>query len=797
MFAIRNTLFLITLCILLFPASASSGESITTRDSSEASIVITLSDLGVPFGAIKNWEASLYAGAEVGSETGGRFSDWVTVSANEVRFTLPQDVRDGSSAPWGVADDAYVRIRSGAGEYPTFDLVSDAFTLNAGNYSVHIDVESMNQTTPGQAGAAVVTARLDDLGGDFGAPGAWEVSLYAGAEAGSETGGRFTDWMPVNGCCIDFTLPADVRDGSSAPWDDDAYIRVRPVDRETAYPQFDLVGRPFTLTDGEDVTSTLQLSRAAAEGWSQIMVSVRDLGSAFGAIQGWEASLYAGAEIGSETGGRFTDWVEIGERCQVPFQLPDALREGRSAPWAVPNDTYVRIRSGADQYPTFDLVSDPFTLKEPRHRILFQLDGRNEESDGSADRAVVTARLDDLGGDFGAPGAWEVSLYAGAEAGSETGGRFTDWMPVNGCCIDFTLPADVRDGSSAPWDDDAYIRVRPVDRETAYPQFDLVGRPFTLTQGKAITSSLTLERGTSDERASVLVTLSDLGLDSEFGAIKNWEASLYAGAESGSETGGRFTDWFRINSDGRVLFSLPLDVREGRVAPWEDVNNTYVRIRSGAGEYPTFDLVSDAFTLDAGSYHTHFDLRSAYRIVPGTPNQSTIRVHLNDLGGNFGKPTAWEASLYAGAEAGSETGGRFTAWVQVGADGYIDFTLPADVRDGSSAPWNDHAYIRVRPVDRENAYPQFDLVGQPFLLLSGSDIGTGLQLSRMNPESEVPPLTPPTPPAPLPPTPPPPVTSLGDATPIPTLSTWAVMLLSLLLLFALLRSNARVRLLNR
>ena len=478
-------------------------DGIVMASSHEATVTITLSDMGLEFGAIEGWEASLYAGAEIGDETGGRFTDWVTVDNGAVTFMVPGDVREGREAPWGVPDDTYVRVRSGSEEYPTFDLVSDPFTLGSGHYAVHIDIDSVNEFMGNNEALAVahetatVTVHLVDLGGEFGAPGPWEASLYAGAEPGQETGGRFTDWMPVQDGAVVFELPDDVREGDEAPWGDEAYVRVRSVG-EDAYPTFDLVGRPFILSDGAQVISHVQISRMAVEADAMVTITLTDMGLEFGAIEGWEASLYAGAEIGDETGGRFTDWVTV-DNGAVTFMLPGDVREGREAPWGVPYDTYVRVRSGTDEYPTFDLVSDPFTLTSGYHEIPFVIDSINEFYNNEMlmaqhESGIVMVHLMDLSGEFGAPGPWEASLYAGAEPGQETSGRFTDWMPVQDGAVLFELPDDVREGNEAPWGDEIYVRVRSVG-EDVYPTFDLVGRPFVLTDGQEVHTTIILQRG--------------------------------------------------------------------------------------------------------------------------------------------------------------------------------------------------------------------------------------------------------------------------------------------------------------
>jgi hypothetical protein len=229
-----------------------------------ATITISLADMGLEFGAITDWEASLYAGAVMGEETSGRFTAWVTATGGSVTFTLPDDVNEGAEAPWNVPDDTYVRIRSGSDLYPSFDLVSDPFTLVHADFLVRFAIRSVNVVTESGSGplagheTAVVTAHLTDWGGDFGAPGLWEASLYAGAIAGEETSGRFTAWVQVpdpEGSVV-FNLPDDVLEGSEAPWGEEAYVRIRHVGADV-YPTFDLVGQPFILLDGSNVHTSI------------------------------------------------------------------------------------------------------------------------------------------------------------------------------------------------------------------------------------------------------------------------------------------------------------------------------------------------------------------------------------------------------------------------------------------------------------------------------------------------------------------------------------------------------------
>lgn len=82
------------------------------------------------FASLGGWEASLYVGADQGSETSGRITDWVGADEGTVRFSLPDDLRDGRDMPEGA--DVYFRLRSTGDDYPGFDMVSPAFEMTAG-----------------------------------------------------------------------------------------------------------------------------------------------------------------------------------------------------------------------------------------------------------------------------------------------------------------------------------------------------------------------------------------------------------------------------------------------------------------------------------------------------------------------------------------------------------------------------------------------------------------------------------------------------------------------------------------
>ena len=89
------------------------------------------------FASVCCWEASLYVGAEQGAETSGRITDWLGVDEGAVRFSLPDDLREGRDMPEGA--DVYFRVRSTGDNYPSFDMVSPAFEMTVGG-EVNMDM---------------------------------------------------------------------------------------------------------------------------------------------------------------------------------------------------------------------------------------------------------------------------------------------------------------------------------------------------------------------------------------------------------------------------------------------------------------------------------------------------------------------------------------------------------------------------------------------------------------------------------------------------------------------------------
>lgn len=215
---------------------------------------------------------------------------------------------------------------------------------------------------------ATVVINLSFIDAEFGGVDAWEGSIYAGSVDGEETSGRFTEWVEADNGAVMFHLPADVRDGDEAPFGDEVYIRVRSVGDE-AYPSFDFVGDAFALTAGHHVALVgFQGVNSVMEGEnSEVTITLEDFREGFGAVDAWEASIYAGAMADEETSGRFTEWVQA-EDGMVTFMLPDDVRDGDEASFGAEMDTYIRVRSVGDEaYPSFDFVARPFTLNEGEH----------------------------------------------------------------------------------------------------------------------------------------------------------------------------------------------------------------------------------------------------------------------------------------------------------------------------------------------------------------------------------------------------------------------------------------------
>ncbi len=112
------------------------------------------------------------------------------------------------------------------------------------------------------------------------------------------------------------------------------------------------------------------------------------------------------------------------------------------------------------------------------------------------------------------------------------------------------------------------------------------------------------------EEGEARVSITLMFPDEEFGATSDWEASLYMGTEPGDETSGRFTEWKSPDEEGLLNFMLPEEVREDDTAPFGEEEQTYVRLRSLDDAYPSFDFVSEAFTLTEGSHQVDVAINS-------------------------------------------------------------------------------------------------------------------------------------------------------------------------------------------
>ena len=91
---------------------------------------------------------------------------------------------------------------------------------------------------------------------------------------------------------------------------------------------------------------------------------------------------------------------------------------------------------------------------------------------------------------FAALGAWEGSLYVGAEVGAETSGRITDWVGSEDGAVSFDLPGDLREGREMPEGADVYFRLR--SSGDAYPGFDMVTPAFEMTTGGEVNINMTI-----------------------------------------------------------------------------------------------------------------------------------------------------------------------------------------------------------------------------------------------------------------------------------------------------------------
>lgn len=96
-------------------------------------------------------------------------------------------------------------------------------------------------------------------------------------------------------------------------------------------------------------------------GETQVIITVSmGYNDFFGVNDKWEAALYEGAIGGEETDRRFTTWVK-GQNNIAFVSVPENVRGDFEIPWDKRDDIYVRVRT-IEGYPTFDVVSKPFTI---------------------------------------------------------------------------------------------------------------------------------------------------------------------------------------------------------------------------------------------------------------------------------------------------------------------------------------------------------------------------------------------------------------------------------------------------
>jgi hypothetical protein len=244
----------------------------------------------------------------------------------------------------------------------------------------------------------------------------------------------------------------------------------------------------------------------------------------------------------------------------------------------------------------------------------------NEHEDAASVRVV----LQDMDVEFGAVGQWEAALYLHSDS-EEPDVRLTEWVMAENKEVVFSLPDDLLDGQAAPWDDHVYMRVRTVEGE--FPALDLLGAPFALsTQDHQLAFNFSANVvQTETEDTTITVLLNDT--DETFGALHDWEAALYLGAEAGQEMEGRFTAWVMVNEQGEAVFTLPDDVLDGEETPWGE--EIYFRIRTTADEAPMLDLVIVPFILTEGvSVQTTLDITRGVPIFEAVQNMVFLPLSL-------------------------------------------------------------------------------------------------------------------------------------------------------------------------
>lgn len=186
-----------------------------------------------------------------------------------------------------------------------------------------------------------------------------------------------------------------------------------------------------------------------------------------------------------------TRWVLSSTQSAV-FALPMDWQDEEAAAWN--QQVYLRIRSVEAAYPAFDLLSTPFVLAEMDYEFTFRLDTRNEiyEAEGSQ----VSVHLYDLGGQFGALQNVEASLFSGENPGTDLDAQLTGWMALENGTALISLPEDLSEGQTAPWNEQVYVRLRTGEGETY--TFDVASQPFTLIEDAGVRSSVIILRGPLD-----------------------------------------------------------------------------------------------------------------------------------------------------------------------------------------------------------------------------------------------------------------------------------------------------------
>lgn len=195
---------------------------------------------------------------------------------------------------------------------------------------------------------------------------------------------------------------------------------------------------------------------------------------------------------------------------------------------------------------------------------------------------------------------------------------------------------------------------------------------------------------------------------------------------AGDDEGVQVTEWVPVNN-GEVTFVLPDDLLDGQEAPWEEENNSYVRVRQAGEEmFPAFDMVSSPFTLEMKDDRVLFSA-DTFNVQVEAETGTEISFEIVDRGSPFGSSPAWEAAIYSSESMNGDTEGRLTRWTEAG-DGGVTFILPDDLEEGQSVPWGEQVFIRLRSLDGE--YSMFDVAARPFLLREGHQVASQMVIYR-------------------------------------------------------------------